>query len=349
MGKYSCHIVDSVKEMKKINVREGDVVKTLGYYSINDDGAAEYIIKDTSITSDEASIILLDSGLQAHLVVKREMNLEVFGGKGDALATKPTDNSKAHNKAMNALEKVSGKLILTGGKSYGFANTSYFPYNVGFDGGWSRIIPLPGGNFNKNFMFFINANLDGSIIKPWGGDYIIETGYTVFENYYKIKDIQAWYSKGRTIFKPMTYIGFYKGILKEGENDKDYSDFLTITNQKFSNCEGRSALIDIKYNGDALAIHNCTVDGYPSNNYNLIYIYGCNSGEIQNCVNGNITINSCLGLTINTFHCEHGNIQCINSVVILRNIVHWWNSYYQPIPLTIRNDAIDSVTGTSIV
>lgn len=63
----------------------GQHVKTRGYYEINDGGNSEYIIvNDNSLSIDNGSVINLNNGLIAKLIVSNNMvNVKQFGAKGD--------------------------------------------------------------------------------------------------------------------------------------------------------------------------------------------------------------------------------------------------------------------------
>ena len=59
--------------MKNANLEIGDYVCTLGYYSANDGGAAEYrIIDDDSLTEDDAYIHELSNGLFARMIIEND-------------------------------------------------------------------------------------------------------------------------------------------------------------------------------------------------------------------------------------------------------------------------------------
>ena len=78
---------NTVSDMKSAqNLTNGSICQTLGYHSINDGGKALYKVR--TITNDdiidEATIISLsDNTLIAELVVRNELNPEMFGAYGD--------------------------------------------------------------------------------------------------------------------------------------------------------------------------------------------------------------------------------------------------------------------------
>lgn len=94
-------VFNSVAEMKSSNkVKAGYTIKTLGFYEANDGGGADYVITNDigEDEADEASIIALQKGLYANLVIKDFINVKQWGAKSD------TDLTEAINKAQNYLK-----------------------------------------------------------------------------------------------------------------------------------------------------------------------------------------------------------------------------------------------------
>ena len=75
---------DNVAAMVAYNLAEGDTAITAGYYSANDGGAGTYKIVSSGATADGGSIIALNNGLKAQLIVENNtINVKQFGAKGD--------------------------------------------------------------------------------------------------------------------------------------------------------------------------------------------------------------------------------------------------------------------------
>lgn len=76
---------DSVALMKAdTTIKEGQHVKTKGYYSANDGGHGEYVIvDDDTLVDDGGSIHVLTNGLRAKLIIDDVINVKQFGAKGN--------------------------------------------------------------------------------------------------------------------------------------------------------------------------------------------------------------------------------------------------------------------------
>lgn len=97
-----CSLVSclTVAQMKaNIELYDGMVVNTAGYYTPGDGGGAQYLIGSTSLPSDEGSIIGLDNGLQANLIVGGSINYKQFGAVGDGMNDDGLQIKQAHQLA----------------------------------------------------------------------------------------------------------------------------------------------------------------------------------------------------------------------------------------------------------
>lgn len=75
--------INSMKE--NIYLKNGDIVKTLGFYEEFDEGGANYKITNEELIANDIDIIELNNGLFAKLVLKENMTTRQFGCKGDGL------------------------------------------------------------------------------------------------------------------------------------------------------------------------------------------------------------------------------------------------------------------------
>ena len=98
------------------NLVAGVRVETLGYRTVDDNGAAFFVIKNTG-TADGKSVIALDGGLYAHMVYKHDfVTPEMFGAYGDGV--NDHNDSDAIQYAINT------------GKTVEFAPKTYICYSL---------------------------------------------------------------------------------------------------------------------------------------------------------------------------------------------------------------------------
>ncbi len=106
---------NSVEEMKASNtLKAGALAKTLGFYTAGDGGGADYLITDNigEDEVDEASVITLQKGLYAKLLVQDYINVKQMGAKGDG----ETDNTELIQNILNKFNKIyfpSGSYLIT--------------------------------------------------------------------------------------------------------------------------------------------------------------------------------------------------------------------------------------------
>lgn len=100
LSKIKPFYFDTVADMKAYNLRNGDYVITSGYYSINDNGSAEYYITNTQSNSEYQEE--LDNGLYASLIIKDYATPEQFGAKGDG----QTDDTAKFNVALTYCKHI---------------------------------------------------------------------------------------------------------------------------------------------------------------------------------------------------------------------------------------------------
>ena len=111
----SISVYPSVEAMlSDISLRIGMTVQTLGYYSINDGGAALYTIREkkTDDMDDSGSVIFLRNGSVAELITDGKINIRQFGAVGDGIK----DDTKAIKNAVgfsNFIIIPQGKYLIT--------------------------------------------------------------------------------------------------------------------------------------------------------------------------------------------------------------------------------------------
>lgn len=104
---------ENVAELKASEeLKEGDIVYTLGYYTKADNGEAKYIISsEETLVGDNGSIIELNNGLKAVLQIENNtVTVEQFGAYGNGI----TDDYQYFQKAIES----GAKVICLGNKTF---------------------------------------------------------------------------------------------------------------------------------------------------------------------------------------------------------------------------------------
>lgn len=153
-------IFDTVEAMKASqNVVNGSYVKTLGYFTKNDNGSAIYKISNS--ISDTDVYVTLQNNLYAILQIENTMNVKQFGVKGDAVTNENDliasilNNTNIH------------KLIFNESESYLVNNFNLTSNKILDFNGSTVIINLAEGKFRlqnienvKIFNVHVKSNID---------------------------------------------------------------------------------------------------------------------------------------------------------------------------------------------
>ena len=156
---YNFNTIDDVKS--NLYLQNGDMISTKGFYSINDGGKANYLIrtKTQDDIEDNGSIHFLDNDLVAELIVENEVNVKQFGAKGNGL----TDDTLFIQKCFNYCRDKKYEVKINEG-------TFIVSQLDGYSG-----MKLSGVNKNKTILKSISNNscitgllrfMENAIVRP---------------------------------------------------------------------------------------------------------------------------------------------------------------------------------------
>ena len=126
IGQYielaTTYVYNTVSDMKSAtNLIVGCYARTSGFYSYNDGGGSTYKIRTVTVddTVDEKTLIAIDDTTVAELIKENEMNVRMFGAKGDGT----TDDTLSIQTALN----FSHNVIIKDGTYMVNASTGVIP------------------------------------------------------------------------------------------------------------------------------------------------------------------------------------------------------------------------------
>lgn len=107
---------NSISEMKETSLKVNSIAITTGYYNSNDGGGATYkIVKNNLLTDDGGSVIELNNGYKAVLIVENDtINVKQFGAYGD----NTHDDTIAIQNALRFRENNYLKIIFNENETY---------------------------------------------------------------------------------------------------------------------------------------------------------------------------------------------------------------------------------------
>ena len=255
--KKAVRTYDTVHDMKiDGTIKEGQHIKTRGYYEINDGGSAEYIIvDDDTLTDDGGSVHELNNDLKAKIIFTDKMCPEHFGAKGD----NETDDINAINNLLSFVDT-----IYLNSKSYLTTDSIMLNNN-------NKIIGT------KNAVIHKTSN--NSIITATGKTNIILKDFSITGEFSDSENQNAiaLYTCTNSIIDNITISGV--------SNDGVYLNTCTnikVSNMNISNTKHAGYLC---YQGDKCLFEKSIINGENSE-----FKYNC---QFKSCVNStmdNITI-----------------------------------------------------------
>ena len=245
--KKKIYYFNTIAEMKKSDLQVGDTCQTLGYYSINDDGAGLYKITNSTSEDDGGSIHILDNGLRAELQINRH-NVVCWG----AFKNQQISSSTA---IKNCIEYNKGSYIT-------------FPDGIFY-------IDEPIKNY-PSYQNFTNIILnEKTIIKPLSSiDYILDVGGI---------DETFSYEVGNKIFIKGGILDAKENVsISAIKIEQKIKDLELFEMQLFTNCDG-IIIGDNNTSSQDLYIHHLIINHNHISNDNIGIIINSNDNSISDC------------------------------------------------------------------
>ena len=246
-GKEPNIFFNNIYDMKQANLKVGMIVKTLGYYEINDGGSGTYYIrtKTDDDIDDGGSIHILNNDLVAELIVDDEINIKQFGAKGDGIV----DDTEVIQKVLN----IGGSIFIPVGT---YKITEELIINI-------SNTTISGNGINKSILKYEGNGTQGNFltIKGIDADNYIEN---VFITRITIDCTQQWYKGGNSDETP-----------KETSPNPRYRGLVGIEIRYSKNVTIEDIIMNDIY-GDGIIIirsSHCVI--------NRNKLYDCGSGNIM--------------------------------------------------------------------
>ena len=313
------------------SLQQGQIVKTQGFYEINDNGGASYIIKE-NLNPNESNIIALKNGLFAEFIqTSNNINVAQFGCKEDGT----TDTSDNLQNLLNYCENNNYPSIFGNNKKLLINKTIYIPAyckleNIYFTAGNNV------SNYKNNYMLMINYNIQTD---NWKIEYPQAfqgqmKNCTLENNNTSIK-LNGIYNCSNNIFVNITTHGLNISF----KSARNYLDCVVLNKFYISSKTFDDYAIDFGYLGDACKIENSHIYNTLGTANYILTNGGHHSVDIKNIINnGKITINGDTA-NITNLHGEEENsiIEINNANVSIENayLIHHVNPNLQ-----ITNSAI---------
>lgn len=310
-------IFNTVVDMKKSNLLPNIKIQTIGYYSINDGGGADYYISNEE--PNDQYYETLDNGNFAILILDNNINIAQFGAKGDGI----NDDTIYIKNALQHL-KYGMTLNFKSNARYKISETLYFP---------------KGANYYGNDCTLVTSSETENY-------YFIEYGNTTLNNVnqtqpinFLLKDFCFVNAKnlllnGIHVKNDVNIQNIYSyGLNKTIECYDDYIDFIKISDINIYAKRGDDYAINTGFLGDSREIRRIHyhVSTEVTKSRNVLKIgNGHNCCILDTLINGNINVTGS-NVNIRNLHLEVGNITLSECECNIESCYIWKQPSINPI------------------
>ena len=206
------------------NLKVGDIVEVLGYYTAGDGAGHKRIIAN----EDDGSGVQLKNGLWANIVHNGEVNVSWFGAKGNGII----DNLVQIQKAIKFAENHHTTLFVPSG-IYNISDTLIISKSVSIKGCSHHYDLLSSDNIYKGLSIFklVNVNSDKTLITTQATAYNVTISYLIFSSdTYKVETTGEIATKGN----PKKYYKYTSSAYKTTGLNLENSTRVSINNCTFN-------------------------------------------------------------------------------------------------------------------
>lgn len=243
-------VFDTVQDMKNNSnkLKIGDNVRTLGYYTIGDNGGASYEIKN-GLIANESNIISLKEDLFANFVSDNNtINVRQFGCKEDGV----TDDSDNLQNLIDYAENNNYPLITGNKQNLLITKTIFIPAYLNIENIYFYT-NSPTSNFRNGYMLYVNFDVLSENWKlPYPNACKGSMSYCQITNENVNNIINGIYNFGNNNYDN---IQTYK-LNCSFKNAVNYLDSVTLFKIYISSKIGDDFAIDLGYLGDAVKLEN---------------------------------------------------------------------------------------------
>ena len=308
-------VYKTVNDMKNAtNLVNGSIVKTLGFYELNDSGSAYYKIRNitnTDVVNEKNIIALSDNNLIAEFILTENyINPVQLGAKFDDI----TDDSESWQLAINYA--ITNRIKIIGlKKNSKILNSLIIPVELNIENMW--LSGYDNGNYIQNYMLLFNTENGTEWLHPYN-----EGTFSTIENI-RLENKGNNNLNGILIGGNITITNLNSVKLNITAKQMDYYlDVIIFKNVSIYNKIGNNYAIDLSLLGDANYIDTIHIHNTSENAENNLLSVGAGKNPfiIKNVINGKILFKGGI-VSLNGYHGEYNSqITCQNCIAELENI-----------------------------